>query len=73
MNNFPTGNAPRTISVFFKLDPLHLTDSSELFAWGDSYVPGNTFGMVVFDTLIGFRSVDVPVIAIPATYTIPQS
>ena len=57
VNNFPTGDAARSVSVFFKLPPTATGGIRELFAWGNNIVGGDRFGLVmVGDTSIGFES-----------------
>lgn len=55
-NNFPSGNAARSISAWFKSVLPFPAGKREIFATGDTLVPGNLFGMYADSSDAGFES-----------------
>ncbi|MFN5347378.1 MAG: LamG-like jellyroll fold domain-containing protein [Bacteroidota bacterium] len=54
LNNFPFGNANRTISVWFKCNLPYPGGLRELFSYGDN-TPGTRFGIMLNGTEIGIE------------------
>ena len=58
VNNFPIGNAARSISVFFKSILPYPGGYRELFANGNNSALGQRFGFITYDTMIGLEYIN---------------